>query len=120
MCLILLVDDDADMLKLTERWIVKAGHDTMCATSGEEALGILKAAKPDVIVLDYAMPQMDSPAVFRAIKADESTRSIPVIFRTGIEDGESEAVLKELSPEGVISKSEGKPGLLGIINNVMQ
>ncbi len=120
MSLIMLVDDDADMIKLTERWIVKAGHETICATSGPEALDMLKAAKPDLILLDYAMPGMDGPAVFRALASDDSTKDIPVIFRTGIEDSESETILKELSPAGVISKSEGKPGLLGIINDVIK
>ena len=43
MSLIMLVDDDADMIKLTERWIVKAGHETICATSGPEALDMLSA-----------------------------------------------------------------------------
>lgn len=40
MSLIMLVDDDADMIKLTERWIIKAGYETICATSGSEALDI--------------------------------------------------------------------------------
>ncbi len=120
MSLIMLVDDDADMIKLTERWIVKAGHETICATSGPEALDMLKAAKPDLIVLDYAMSGMDGPAVFRALAADDATKDIPVIFRTGIEDSESETILKELSPAGVISKAEGRTGLLRIINDVMK
>lgn len=120
MSLVMLVDDDEDMLRLTERWIIKAGHDTLCATSGSEALEILKAAKPDVIVLDYAMPGMDGPELYRTIKADERIKDIPVIFRTGKEDEESEAVLEELSPAGVVPKSDGKPGLLGILNDVIK
>ncbi len=120
MSLVMLVDDDTDMLKLTERWVIKAGFETLCASSGAEALDILKAAKPDVIVLDYAMPVMDGPALYREIKAGENTKDIPVIFRTGKEDEESEAVLKDLAPAGVVPKSEGKPGLLGILNDVIK
>ena len=120
MSLIMLIDDDEDMIRLTERWIVKDGHETICATSGPEALDMLKAAKPDLILLDYAMPGMDGPAVFRVLASDDATKDIPVIFRTGIEDSESETILKELSPAGVISKAEGRTGLLRIINDVMK
>ena len=120
MSLVMLVDDDTDMLKLTERWVIKAGFETLCASLGAEALDILKAAKPDVIVLDYAMPVMDGPALYREIKAGENTKDIPVIFRTVKEDEESEAVLKDLAPAGVVPKSEGKPGLLGILNDVIK
>ena len=120
MSLVMLVDDDVDMLKLTERWIMKAGYETLCASSGAETLDILKTVRPDVIVLDYAMPQMDGPALYRAVKADDDLRDIPVIFRTGREDEESESILAELAPAGVISKSEGKNGLIGILNDVMK
>ncbi len=120
MSLVMLIDDDTDMLKLTERWIMKAGHDTLCASSGAQALDMLKATRPDIIILDYAMPEMDGPEVYRAIKANTETKDIPVIFRTGKEDEESESILSELSPEGVVSKSEGKPGLIGILNDVIK
>ena len=120
MSLIMLIDDDTDMLKLTERWIIKAGHDTLCASSGAQALNMLGSTRPDLIILDYAMPGMDGPAVYRAINENGQTKDIPVIFRTGKEDEESESILDELSPAGVVSKSEGKPGLLGIINNVIK
>lgn len=120
MSLVMLIDDDTDMLKLTERWIIKAGHETLCASSGAQALELLKTARPDVIILDYAMPEMDGPAVYKAVKADDGTKDIPVIFRTGKEDSESESILSGLSPAGVVPKSEGKPGLLGILNDVMK
>ncbi len=116
MSLIMLIDDDSDMLELTKRWITKAGHEALCVTSGKEALDILKTSKPDLILLDAAMPEMDGPAVFEAIKADESMRDIPVVFRTGKDDEESEALLKALNPAGIVSKSEGRNALLTAVS----
>ncbi len=126
MSLILLVDDDTDMLMLTQRWLQKAGYEVITASSGEKALETLgvspdnavlssKASVPDLMLLDYAMPGMDGPAVYKAIKANGPTQQVPVIFRTGVDDAQSESVLNTLNPEGVVSKSEGKPALLSAV-----
>lgn len=119
MSLILLVDDDKDMLELTRRWLVKAGYEVIGATSGKEAIECLAAVRADLILLDYAMPEMDGPAVFKALQADDRYKNIPVIFRTGIDDDESGAVIAALDPAGVVSKSEGKNGLMSMVENVL-
>ncbi len=116
---ILLIDDDADMLKLTERWFLKAGYDTDTATSGEAAIELMKSVIPDVILLDYAMPVMDGPATLRAIRANERTKEIPVLFRTGKDDLSSSEEMEALNPAGVVSKAEGKPVLLKAVENVL-
>ena len=116
---ILLIDDDADMLKLTERWFIKAGYETYTATSGEEALELLKSVIPDVILLDYAMPVMDGPATLKAIREDQRTKEIPVLFRTGKDDLGSSDEMEVLKPAGVVSKAEGKPVLLKAVEKVL-
>ena len=116
---ILLVDDDEDMIRLTANWLKRAGHEVFTATSGQEALDFLSAAKPDLIVLDYAMPGMDGPATLEAIKASESTKNIPVLFRTGMEDGSINDVMEKLSPAGVVPKSEGKSSLLNAVSDIL-
>lgn len=115
---ILLVDDDEDMLALTGRWLEKDGFSVDRASSGERALEILKERIPDLILLDYAMPGMDGPAVLSAIRAQDGLKEVPVYFRTGMEDG----VIKEgeVSPDGVISKSQGKPYLLKAVRDALE
>ena len=109
---ILLIDDDGDMMLLTARWLKRAGYEVDTASSGEEALAFLAGTKPDLILLDYAMPQMDGSATFAAIRAQDSLKSIPVLFRTGIDDGTAAEITERLHPDGVVLKSEGKAQLL--------
>ena len=73
---ILVVDDDAKILRFV-RWSLRlAGYEVITATDGEDALLIMEARKPDLIVLDIVMPGMDGFEVLRRIRVDEDT---PVI-----------------------------------------
>ena len=56
---ILIVDDDQDMIMITERWFTKAGYEVSRAASGQEAVDILKKEDFDLVLLDYSMPDMD-------------------------------------------------------------
>ena len=114
---ILLVDDDRDMIRLSANWLKKAGHEVIEAYSGEEAL--TKASGCDLIILDYAMPGMDGPETFKALKSSEDTSGIPIIFRTGMEDEESLKKMEEIHPDGVASKSEGKACLMKAVEQAL-
>lgn len=119
MSVILLVDDDEDMMKLTANWLKKAGYEVRMASSGRAAFEELKEALPSLIILDYAMPQMDGPEVFRQLRSDERTKAIPVLFRTGMDDGSIDDIMEELKPEGVIPKSEGKKSLMQAVEEIL-
>lgn len=106
---IVLVDDDGDMLALTGRWLTKAGYEVSSASSGKEALDIISAVKPDLILLDFFMPEMDGPAVLKEIRSNDETKNIPVLYRTGMDDADADA---EFKPDGIVPKADGKPGLL--------
>ena len=116
---ILLIDDDEDMLAMTERWLKKAGYEVSTATSGRDAVSFLSDITPELILLDYAMPEMDGPAVLRAIRSDERLRSIPVLYRTGMDDGFMEEESGDIHPDGVIPKSEGKPFLMKAVEDIL-
>ncbi|HAF26736.1 MAG TPA: hypothetical protein DCG85_05415 [Lachnospiraceae bacterium] len=113
---ILLVDDDSDMLMLTGRWLEKAGYEVDRAASGSEALSCLEKIKPDLILLDYAMPGMDGPAVLSAIRENGAYENIPVYYRTGMDDNDITPVP---SANGIIPKSEGKPGLIKAVSEAL-
>ncbi len=115
---ILLIDDDEDMLAMTGRWLEKSGYRVSKAASGKAALEMIPGDRPDLILLDYAMPEMDGPAVLKAIRSDDSMKDIPVLYRTGMDDlcdgGD------ELStPNGTVAKSEGRNALIAAVGNIL-
>lgn len=116
---ILLIDDDEDMLAMTGRWLEKGGYEVMKASSGKDALAMMEADKPDLVLLDYAMPEMNGPAVLAAIRANENTKDIPVVYRTGMDDTDCEGS-GDVKPNGIVSKSEGRPSLMKAVETILR
>ncbi len=114
---ILLIDDDEDMLAMTGRWLEKGGYEVMKAASGKEALDKISSDRPDLILLDYAMPEMDGPAVLAAIRSNPDTKDIPVVYRTGMDDTDCEGS-GDVRPDGIVSKSEGRPSLMKAVEEI--
>ncbi len=82
---ILHVDDDADMRHVTALCLSRdAGVTVVSAESGREALDLLRSGlRPDVIVLDVSMPDMDGPATLSALRDLDGLEGAPVVFLTG-------------------------------------
>ncbi|MGF1933869.1 MAG: diguanylate cyclase domain-containing protein [Nostoc sp. ChiQUE02] len=83
---ILLVDDIPENLQLLSDSLVKLGYTVRSVTSGQMALKTVKVKRPDIILLDIKMPEMDGYQVCRTLKADEVLRTIPVIFISALDD----------------------------------
>ncbi|TAF08628.1 MAG: diguanylate cyclase [Nostocales cyanobacterium] len=83
---ILLVDDIPENLQLLSDLLIKIGYIVRSVTSGRMALKTVKVKRPDVILLDIKMPEMDGYQVCQSLKADEDLRSIPVIFISALDD----------------------------------
>jgi len=100
---LLVVDDQpANIQALYQAF--SADHQVLMATSGEQALKIAMAKQPDLVLLDVMMPGMDGHEVCHRLKAEESTRDIPVIFVTAHDDEASETLGLELGAVDIISK----------------
>lgn len=82
---ILIVDDLTDNLKLLANVLSQAGYPVRAANSGELALRSVQARAPALILLDVRMPGLDGLEVCRRLKADEKTRTIPVLFLSALE-----------------------------------
>jgi CheY-like chemotaxis protein len=80
--LILAVDDNPQNLQFLGKLLSDNGYEVAVAQSGQQALNFIRKSEPDLILLDIMMPDMDGYAVCQTIKADFSTRHIPVIFLT--------------------------------------
>ncbi len=79
---ILLVDDSKTALLMEKMILGKAGHELVMAADGEEALQKASEECPDLILLDIMMPNMDGIEVCRRLRAQEATRSTPIIMVT--------------------------------------
>lgn len=79
---ILVVDDQPINVQLLKRKLEREGMTVATSYSGREALDLVKADKPDLILLDVMMPEMDGIEVCQRLQADKETKAIPVIFIT--------------------------------------
>ena len=83
---ILAVDDQPDMLTMIVRALEDEQYSVSKATSGAEALQIIDAHIPDLVVLDYKMAGMDGMAVMKALRAKPETQHLPVLMLTAMTD----------------------------------
>ena len=79
---IMVVDDNPDIVTIVKTILEVKGYVVQSAFSGQEVLSLLKEQKPDLIILDVMMPQMDGLEVLTRLKGDAGTASIPVILLT--------------------------------------
>ena len=82
---ILLVDDDPSFIKLLQNLLSHKGYEVIAAKDGAEAMVQVKAHKPDMIVLDIMMPQMNGYDVCRTLKFDSPYKDIPILLLTSRE-----------------------------------
>ena len=87
---VLIVDDDEIFLRILDKRLSSEGYSIAKATSGKEALDIVKKRKPDLIILDIMMPEMDGIETAKALKYDLATNDIPIIFLTALLTKEEE------------------------------
>jgi DNA-binding response OmpR family regulator len=85
--LLLLADDDPELIGILVKRLQVLECDIITASNGADALALVKERRPDAVILDVMMPQMNGWEVCKSIRADESLKRTPVMMLTGI--GES-------------------------------
>lgn len=111
---ILVVDDDQNMLQLLYSFLRDSYRVTM-VSSGKDALESLRKQKPDLMLLDYLMPEMNGKETLEIIRKDENLKDLPVFFLTGVSDSNKISECLKLDPSGYILKPIGKFSLLAKI-----
>jgi class 3 adenylate cyclase len=101
---ILVVDDDRLNRSLLAKALTTAGHEVATAENGREALDAMRAAAPDVVLLDIVMPEVDGMSVLEQMKADPALRDVPVIMISALDDFESVVRCIELGAEDYLPK----------------
>ncbi len=116
---ILVVDDDVEQLTHIKEQLEEF-YDVSLVRSGDMAMKFLSKHTPDLILLDYIMPDKDGPQVLRELQMIPQYERIPVVFLTGMT--EKKAVLKtirELRPKGYIIKPAKKSEIVAKIIDVL-
>lgn len=79
---VLCIDDDQINLKTVRSVLLKRGYSVLTTSSANEGLRIAKESKPDMVILDVIMPEMNGREVCRQLKENPATKDIPVVFLT--------------------------------------
>lgn len=106
-----VVDDDPDYLSVIEHWLSDT-YTVSCFNSGDAVLSGLSVATPDLLLLDYEMPEMDGYDLMMKIRTKPDINNIPIIFLTGKNDRDHVFKILEYKPDGYLLKSSQKEYLL--------
>ncbi|MBI3151279.1 MAG: response regulator transcription factor [Chloroflexi bacterium] len=108
---ILIVDDEPQIVEICRDYLKAAGYDTVTANNGAQGLSLARREKPDLIVLDLMMPEMDGLDVCRTIRRESD---VPIIMLTarveetdkliGLELGADDYITKPFSPRELVAR----------------
>ncbi len=101
---VMVVEDNEKNRKLVRVVLKSKGYNVIEATTGEEALNILKNQKPNIILMDIQLPGIDGLTLIKQIKADAATKEIPIIAVTAYAMKGDEQKILDTGCEAYMSK----------------
>ena len=116
---ILIVDDNPVLLRNTKK-LLDEEYDVYVATSGDTGWKMIFSKQPDLVLLDYEIPDMNGKELFEMMLEDEFAKEIPVIFLTYIADRSQIYEVLKSAPAGYILKPPDKEKLFDEIRNVLE
>ena len=108
---ILVVDDDENTRTLARKALIQGGHRVFEAAGGAEALQLIQRRRPDLVILDLVMPQVDGVTVLRALRSQKETQALPVLVLTSLDDEASTRTSFELGATDFLNKPFTSPQL---------
>ena len=111
MALVLVVEDELDIARVLEGYLQRSGYRTERAKDGHAALTLFRASRPDLVLLDVMLPELDGIEVLKAIRAESTTPVIMLTARAeeldkllGLELGADDYVTKPFRPREVMAR----------------
>jgi CheY-like chemotaxis protein len=115
---ILIADDETGVRTVLGKMLSK-DYVVLEAANGEEAVEIARGQKPDLILMDLIMPKMDGYTACSAIKADDTTREIPVVVVTAVGHDLNKKFATEMGAAGYVTKPFNIQELIDVINPLL-
>lgn len=116
---VLVVDDNVELLRFLHMQL-QDEHEVFLAQDGEQALMLARREVPDAIVTDYMMPVLDGPALVRALRADPTTESIPVVMLTAKSTTEDRTEGRRAGADVYLSKPFSPSELRSAVNRLIE
>ena len=116
---ILLVDDSATVLMMEKMILSQGRYDLCTAKNGVEAVARARTDKPDLILLDVVMPELDGFGALAAIRGDQATRDIPVIMVTTRSEAQSLETGYARGCNDYVTKPVNSSELLAKVRNLL-
>ena len=114
---ILVADDEQGQLKLLEAALKSKGYNVITASNGREALRLTHNLKPDLVLLDVQMPEMEGDIVAMHIRSEQSSiKNVPILFITGLR---TEQEITEDKEENIFAKPVKLSELFDKIKNLI-
>jgi PAS domain S-box-containing protein len=117
---IMIVDDDTESLRLLADILTAEGFDVRAADSGELALAAAVATPPELALIDLRMPGMDGFELCRRLKAEKTTRQVPVIFVSGAQMLQERVEGLQMGAVDFVTKPFQRPELVARINTHLE
>ncbi|MFH1305780.1 MAG: response regulator [Candidatus Omnitrophota bacterium] len=116
---VVIIDDEKELVKTIKEFLEERGFTVIFAFGGKRGLEVIKKEKPDLVILDIAMPDMDGRDVLINLKKDEETKDIPVLLLSGRGGQFDEEYGMELGAEQYVAKPYRGEALLEQIKKVL-
>jgi diguanylate cyclase (GGDEF)-like protein len=116
---ILLVDDEAHLVKVIKTRLENAGYAVIAASTGEEALRLIEEEQPDLIILDIVMPDIDGFQICNTLRSQYRTRHIPIIFISSMRGVEDKIKGFNIGADDFLTKPFVSGELLARVNNIL-
>jgi DNA-binding response OmpR family regulator len=116
---ILAVDDEPELTDLMHYHLVRAGHDVTTAANGWEAIHAVRANRPDIILLDLMLPDLDGFGVCEILRRDAATATIPIIIVSAWSSTDSRNLGLELGALDYITKPFSPPELVARVDRLL-
>ena len=101
---ILVVDDELDILKVVTFRLKKLGHTILTSVDGQEALDLIRKEKPNLVLLDLAIPTINGYELCKRLRKDDALKDIPIIFLTASQTDRIEAKTKGFTADDYLIK----------------